>query len=61
VVIFNYGDLNKSKTEFHFKCHYCSCEWGAERKEVKITPPCLPFAAYMECPNCKREVYDRNF
>ena len=47
----------RSKGEFSFKCKNCYCEWEAERKEVKFTPPCLPYDVYMECPNCKKTVY----
>lgn len=62
MVVYKEGnqDMRVSNVDFFFKCNDCGCEWGAKRKEVNITPPCLPFAAYMKCPNCRKTVYDRN-
>lgn len=59
MTIINAGEINKRKSnsEFHFKCKNCSCEWEAERPEIKFTPPCFPYNVYMECPNCKKTVY----
>ena len=38
---------NKTTTgEFTFKCK-CGTVWVAERKEVKFTPPCLPYDVYI--------------
>lgn len=56
MIITKQGDSQKSKGEFSFSCKNCGCEWTAERKEVKITPPCLPYEVYMDCPNCKEYV-----
>lgn len=46
----------KVKDEFYFKCNQCGAEWYAGRKEVKFTPPCLPYGVYMKCPYCKKNV-----
>lgn len=54
--IINSGNPEKSASSFHFSCDNCGCEWMAERKEVKITPPCLPYEVYMRCPNCRKTV-----
>lgn len=54
--IINSGDPKKSAASFRFLCNNCGCQWMAERKEVKITPPCLPYAVYMQCPNCRKTV-----
>lgn len=58
ITIIKVGDVDKRRSnEFHFKCKHCSCEWEADRKDVKITPPCIDFDVYMNCPNCKTTVY----
>lgn len=47
--------------EFNFSCKNCGCEWSANRtdKELHISPPCLPFYTYMNCPNCGTFTTDR--
>lgn len=42
----------KYSTGFYFICNQCGAEWSAERKEVTISPPCLPFYVTMKCPYC---------
>lgn len=59
MVIINNGDKTKTKANIHFKCKECNCEWYAEKKEVKISAPCLPLFYYMTCPNCGETVMDR--
>lgn len=55
------GDPKKSAAPYRFSCDNCGCEWTAERKEVNITPPCLPYEVYMKCPNCKQRVEAMNY
>lgn len=58
ITIIKAGDVDKRRNkEFHFKCKHCSCEWGADRKDVKFTPPRIDYDVYMQCPNCKTTVY----
>lgn len=47
--------------QFQFKCKRCGCEWEADRgdKELKFSPPCEQFYAYMDCPNCGNFTTDR--
>lgn len=59
MVIINNGDKTKTKANIYFKCKECNCEWYAEKKEVKISAPCLPLFYYMTCPNCGETVMDR--
>lgn len=47
------GEPTYSSGEFRFTCKNCGCKWGAERHEVKFTPPMMEFGVYMDCPNCK--------
>ena len=54
--VINSGDPKKSAASFQFLCNNCGCQWMAERKEVSITPPCLPYEVYMNCPNCRKTV-----
>lgn len=54
--VINSGDQKKSAASYRFCCGNCGCEWMAERKEVKISPPCLPYYVYMKCPNCRKTV-----
>lgn len=61
MIIIKQGDSKKTYMEFFFHCKNCSCEWGAKRNEVKINPPILPFATYMNCPNCNKKTYDREW
>lgn len=56
MLIINSGDPKKNASLFRFSCDNCGCEWMAEPKEVKITPPCLPYKVYMKCPNCRKTV-----
>ena len=51
--IIEQGDYRFNKSEFVFNCKRCGCKWGAERREVKFTPPMMEFGVYMDCPNCK--------
>jgi hypothetical protein len=56
MVIINSGDPKKNANDFQFSCFNCGCRWTAARKEVKISPPCLPYMVYMNCPNCRKMV-----
>ena len=51
----------RKKGEFHFICKKCGCEWyaGRGKDEAKISPPCVEFYAYMNCPNCGKFTADR--
>lgn len=55
------GDPTKSHGEFSFRCKKCGCEWNADRDDrgLKISPPCVEFYAYMDCPNCESFTKDR--
>ena len=59
MIIINFGDRSKATGKIYFKCKNCNCEWYAEIKEVKISPPCVPLYYYMKCPNCNKTVEDR--
>ena len=62
MIIINPGSAAYGVQEFHFKCEKCDCEWYAGRSDaaLKISPPCCEFFAYMKCPNCGKECYDRS-
>lgn len=59
--IIKHGDINKRTGEFRFKCKKCGCEWFADRGDngLKISPPCVEFYAYMNCPDCGKCTTDR--
>ena len=52
MIITKQGDHKKSK-DFFFICKNCGCEWLANKQEVYISPPSLPYYVSMKCPNCR--------
>ena len=59
--IIKQGNTNHARGEFYFICDNCGCEWSANRGDngLKISPPCVEFYTYMDCPCCKETAYDR--
>ena len=53
--------MSTKHSEFKFICRNCGCEWEADRtdNELHISPPCLPFFTFMDCPNCGCRTNDR--
>lgn len=60
MVVIKPGKLSTSG-EFYFICKKCGCKWCADRgdKGFHISPPCVKFYAYMDCPSCGETTFDR--
>jgi RNase P subunit RPR2 len=54
MIVTRYGDIIKG---FKFVCKHCNAEWYANKQEVKITPPFMEYAVYMNCPCCGQTTY----
>lgn len=51
MVVIETGEREK-KSGILFVCENCKSKFMAKRKEVKVTPPCMEFEYYMDCPVC---------
>lgn len=54
MVITKHGTPQKISGGYNFVCKKCGCEWNARRgdKGFYISPPCMEFFVYMNCPEC---------